>query len=253
MLASERHQQILRLLDERGSLRTVDLAQEFSVTDETVRRDLQLLADGHHLTRTHGGATCLNGRPKLQSFAERRGIRVEQKSAIAKAALSLIEPGRTYAFDSSTTSFELVRSLPDLSYRVVTNAYAVIDHLIRLDHVELISTGGRYHQKTQTFVGSDSVSALRRFNINTAFVSCVGLDAKRGASEAFEEQAGFKQVLVDMADDVVLLADSRKLGKCSEYFFGETRCFSRVITDLAADVGILDQLRDCGCEVIIAE
>lgn len=253
MLASERHQQILRLLDERGSLRTVDLAQEFKVTDETVRRDLQLLADGHHLTRTHGGATSLNGRPKLQSFAERRGIRVEQKAAIARAALSLIEAGQTYAFDSSTTAFELVRSLPDLSFRVVTNAYAVIDHVIRLDHVELISTGGRYHQKTQTFVGSDSVSALRRFNINIAFVSCVGLDAKRGASEAFEEQAGFKQVLVDMADEVVLLADSEKLGKCSEYFFGETRCFSRVITDEGADIEILDQLRDCGCGVIIAE
>ena len=152
MLAPERHNQILSLLEEKGTVRTIDLAEEFQVTDETIRRDLQILADNQQLTRIHGGASSLSGRPKLQSYTERRGLHVENKRLIAEAALELIQPGLTYAFDSSTTAFSLVSTLPDLPYRVVTNAYAVLDHLIRMENVELVSTGGRYHPKTHTFV-----------------------------------------------------------------------------------------------------
>lgn len=252
MLASERHQKILALLEERGSARTVDLAGEFDVTDETIRRDLQILADNHLISRVHGGASSLGGVRILQSYAERSTIRVGQKKAIAQAALEWILPNQTYAFDSSTTAFELVRCLPDLDFRVVTNAYAVLDHMVRKENVELISTGGRYHPKTKTFNGPESVATIRRHNINTAFVSCIGLDTHRGASEGFEAQAGFKEVLVNISEKVVLLVDSSKLGNRSEYFFTELPNISCVITDDGADQGFVDALRDTGCRVTVA-
>ena len=238
MLAPERHNQILSLLEEKGTVRTIDLAEEFQVTDETIRRDLQILADNQQLTRIHGGASSLSGRPKLQSYTERRGLHVENKRLIAEAALELIQPGLTYAFDSSTTAFSLVSTLPDLPYRVVTNAYAVLDHLIRMENVELVSTGGRYHPKTHTFVGGDSIDTLRRHNINTAFISCIGFDTERGASEGFEQQATFKERLVQFADNVVLLVDSSKFDQRSEYFFAGLEQISRIVTDknIAPDI-----------------
>ncbi len=252
MLAQERHQQILGLLEERGTVRTVDLAEEFQVTDETIRRDLQILADNFQLSRVHGGASSLNGRPKLQSFTERRAQNVDKKEAIAAAALEFIKPGRTYAFDSSTTTFALVSTMPDLPYRVVTNAYAVIDQLIRMNHAELISTGGRYHQKTQTFVGGDSINTLRRHNINTAFISCIGLDTVRGASEGFEQQATFKERLVQFADEVVLLVDSTKFKQRSEYFFAELDRISTIITDKGVPSKVVEEIENAGVKVIIA-
>lgn len=251
MLALERQQQILTLLDEQGTVRTIDLAERFAVTDETIRRDLQQLASSRLLTRIHGGASSLNGRPKLRSFSERRNSQVEAKKAIANAALEWIHPGLTYAFDSSTTAFELVCMLPDLPYRVVTNAYAVLDHLVRLEQVELITTGGRYHLKTQTFVGSESLATVRNHNINIAFVSCIGLDPQRGASEGFEEQAGFKQVLVNMAEQVVLLVDSSKVNRRSEYFFAGIESFSHIITDSDIDSKTLERLK-AHCPVTVA-
>ncbi|MBT4756979.1 MAG: DeoR/GlpR transcriptional regulator [Opitutae bacterium] len=223
MLAQERHQQILQLLEEQGTVRTVDLAEQFNCTDETIRRDFQILSDNNQLARVHGGASSLNGRPLLQSFTERRALNVEYKQAIAKAALELISPGQTYAFDSSTTAFALVSALPDLPYRVVTNAFAVLEHIARMGNVELISTGGRYHPKTQTFTRSDSYVTLQRHNISIAFISCIGLDIERGASEGFEEQAGFKEILVQLAKEVVLMVDSSKLNTCSEYFFQNSK------------------------------
>ncbi len=252
MLASERHQKILALLDEQGTARTVDLAENFAVTDETIRRDLQILADNHLISRVHGGASCLSGVRRLQSFAERTSIRVEQKKAIAKAAQEWILPNHTYAFDSSTTAMELVTSLPDLEYRVVTNAYAVIDHLVRLEEVEVISTGGRFHPKTNTFNGPESIATLRRHNINTAFISCIGLDERRGASEGFEEQAGYKEILVKMAEKVILLVDSSKLGQRSEYFFSDLRDITHIITDSEADPHFVEQLQNQGCRVTLA-
>lgn len=253
MLAQERHQRILALLEDRGTVRTIDLAEEFAVTDETIRRDLQTMEENNQLTRIHGGASSTSGRPKLQSFTERRAVEVEKKRTIAQAALQLIEPGKTYAFDSSTTAFELVTLLPDLPFRVVTNAYAVLDHLIRYTNVELISTGGRYDQKTQTFVGGDSHRAVHRYQIQTAFISCIGLDPSRGASEGFEQQAIFKEHLVEYAEKVVLLVDSNKLNVQSEYFFAELKNLTTIITDNAADPQIISKLREKGCDVQIAD
>ncbi|WP_269522843.1 DeoR/GlpR family DNA-binding transcription regulator [Coraliomargarita parva] len=252
MLAPERQQQILALLEERGTLRTIDLAEEFQVTDETIRRDLQVLAESNQLTRVHGGASSLSGRPKLQSFTERRGLQVESKKAIAQAALSLVQPGRTYAFDSSTTAFALISALPDLPYRVVTNAYAVLDHMTRMENVELICTGGRFHPKTQTFVGGESIDTLRRHNVHTAFISCIGFDTQRGASEGFEQQATYKERLVQLAESVVLLVDSTKLNQRSEYFFAGHESISLIITDSNADPKTIETLRNMGCAVEIA-
>jgi len=252
MLAQERQQQILTLLEVNGTVRTIDLAEEFQVTDETIRRDLQVLADNGQLSRIHGGAASLNGRPKLQSFSERSLINVEKKRLIARAALERVQPGRTYAFDSSTTVFELVRMLPDLPYRVVTNAYAVLEELIGREQVELISTGGRYHPKTQTFVGGDSINAMRRHNVNLAFVSCIGLDLDQGAAEGFEEQAIFKENLVQMAEQTILLMDSTKLNRRSEYFFANLSQIGGVITDSEADPSLVRRLIATGCPVHLA-
>jgi len=252
MLAQERQLQILTLLEANGTVRTTDLAEEFQVTDETIRRDLQVLADGGQLTRIHGGASSLNGRPSLHSFTERSGINVEKKRQIARASLEWIQPGRTYAFDSSTTANEMVRLLPDLPFRVITNAYSVIGPLLDREQVEIVSTGGRYHPKTQTFVGGESYHSIRRHNIDRAFVSCIGLDLDRGAAEGFQEQALFKEMLVEAAEETVLLVDSSKLGQRSEYFFASLENISQIITDGGIRPEQLDSLQRAGCSVVTA-
>ena len=253
MLAPQRQQIILSLLQDRGTVRTIELAQNFGVTDETIRRDLQSLAEVHPLKRIHGGASSLTGRPRLQSFNERQNLNVGSKTRIADTARSLIEPGHTYAFDSSTTAFALVSTLPDLPYRVVTNSFAVMEHVTRMQEVELISVGGRYHPKTHTVVGGETIDGLRRHNIHTAFISCVGYDPIRGASEGFEEQATFKTRLVQFAENVVLLVDSSKLNERSEYFFADPTEITEIVTDSAADPKLIKKIRKLGIKLTLAD
>jgi DeoR/GlpR family transcriptional regulator of sugar metabolism len=135
---------------------------------------------------------------------------------------------------------------------VLTNAYAVLDQLVSMEQIQLISTGGSYHPKTQTFISGDSYGMLRRHNINCAFVSCIGLDVNRGPSEGFEQQAVFKETLIQMAQTVVLLVDSTKFNRNSEYFFASLRDISEIITDSGADPEFVEELRTKGCTVTIA-
>ena len=171
MLAPERYQQILGRLEAQGVVRTIALAKALEVTDETIRRDLQILETEGKLTRIHGGASNQKNPFELRSFNERRNLNIGAKQAIAKAALSIIQPQHTYAFDSSTTALALIALLPDQPYRVITNAHAVMEELKNKEAIELVSTGGRYHHKTNTSVGGDSMQALRRHKVHAAFVS----------------------------------------------------------------------------------
>jgi DeoR/GlpR family transcriptional regulator of sugar metabolism len=240
-------------LDAKGVVRTIDLAEILQVTDETIRRDLQTLEVEGKLTRVHGGASGLNEKPKLRSFSERTQLHIESKEAIAATALKLIQSNRTYAFDSSTTACALVAVLPDLPYRVVTNAFAIQELLVHKKSVDLISTGGRYHRKTHTFIGGDSINTLQHHQIHTAFISCIGFDTERGASEGFEQQAIFKEQLIQYAEEVVLLVDSSKINFRSEYFFATVKQLDRIITDRGIQAEAAAAIRECGLKLTIAE
>ena len=124
--------------------------------------------------------------------------------------------------------------------------------MTRLPEVEVISVGGRYHPKTHTFVGGETIDVLRRHNVHTAFISCIGYDPKRGASEGFEEQATFKMRLAQFAENVVLLMDSSKLNHRSEYFFADPAEITEIITDSGADPKVVQRIRELGPKITIA-
>ena len=252
MLAIERHNKILNLLNQFGTVRTVDLAYDFSVTDETIRRDLQILADEEKLMRIHGGASSTTGRPTLSSFEERSSINTPRKKSIAEMALNSVQPGKTYAFDSSTTALALVYMLPNLPFRVITNALAVIQGLVNNDNIEVISTGGKYHSKTNTFIGGDSFNILRRHHVDNAFISCLGLDLERGASEGFEQQAIYKELLIQISDKVTILVDSSKINSHSEYYFSTMKNITCIITDSGIQSSAVSQIVDLGIDLKVA-
>jgi DeoR/GlpR family transcriptional regulator of sugar metabolism len=249
MLAEERQREILARLEARGSVRTVDLAEELSVTDETVRRDLQALAKTDKLRRIHGGAMRLNDRPVVLPFMERKVINVDEKRAIALLARELVQAGDTIAVDSSTTVAELVALLPGITLRVVTNAQNVLIALADQPNIELIALGGRFHPPTQSFHGLDGLRAIERFNINKLFVSCNGLDLDIGASEAYEMQAAFKQAAMDRCEQVHLLVDHSKFGQRADYFFADLNHITSVVTDARAGGEFVDRLHGSGIDV----
>lgn len=253
MLAIDRQRRILELLHGAGSLRTIETAVELGVTDETVRKDFELLEKRGELIRTHGGASRPDKLREELPFTERQAVRREEKQSIARLAASRIQANETIFLDASSTVLTLTEFLPDLPLTILTNALNVFTALADRPNLDLICTGGLFDPKSRSFIGLTAEKSLQRYNIHRLFFSGNGLHLGRGVSESNARQAAFKERVVANAEDVVFLADHSKLGRKSAFFFAEIADLSCLITDKAADPTFIQQLQASGVEVLQGE
>lgn len=251
MLAIDRQRRILKLLLKRGSLRTMETASELGVTDETVRKDFEILENRGDLIRTHGGASRPERTREDLPFNEREAVRRDEKRAIARVAASRIQPNETIFMDASSTVLTLTEFLPEIPLTILTNALNVFTALSDRPNFDLICTGGLYDPKSRSFIGLTAEKALRRHNIHRMFFSGNGLHLERGASERNARQAAFKERVVAYSEDVIFLADHTKLGLKAAFFFAEMDHINCLITDKAADPEFVKQLRAGDTEVLL--
>ncbi len=252
MLAAERHHQILKNLAESGAVKTVQLAEELQVTDETIRKDFEFLETQGRLMRTHGGAVQVERPMGDLSLTERQMMNRESKEAIAKKAAQRIKPKETIFLDASSTALAITKFLPDFPFTVVTNSLDVLKALGDLSHIDVICTGGLFEAKSRSMIGLSAARTMRRYNIHRMFFSGSGLDLKRGVSERNSRQAAFKESVIEASEDVCLLADETKLGRCTAFFFAECSDLTTLITTEEADKEILASLKKINVNIITA-
>jgi len=233
MLAAERQRQILERVRRDGTVRTTDLARDFTVTEETIRRDLDLLGRRGHLRRTHGGAMDATAPLGELSQQERESRQLEEKVAIAREAIRMISPGETILLDASTTALEFAGQLPEgLPLRVVTYSLAVVERLAaREADVEMIQLGGIYEPRGRRFSGMITENALRMLRIDRFFFSGGGLHPSLGVSEPNPDQARLKRLMLEHSNWRCALLDHSKFGVKTDYFFAAPQELEAVVTD----------------------
>ncbi|MCS6772261.1 MAG: DeoR/GlpR family DNA-binding transcription regulator [Kiritimatiellae bacterium] len=251
LLAIERQREILNLLSERGSVRVTELAEAFRVTEETIRRDLDKLEQEGRVVRSHGGAVLADVKDVPHGLRELANV--PQKEAIAREAARLVEPGDTILLDASSTAWFLARRLPNVPLTVITHSLASALALSERDQIRVISPGGTLAAVTMSFVGSESLAALRRFHARWLFMSCRAFDPARGAFDANEEQAVIRRTMMEIADERVLMVDGSKLGKRALSFIAGPNDFDRVIVDSGTDGRWLQALQGAGIRLMVAE
>jgi DeoR/GlpR family transcriptional regulator of sugar metabolism len=250
VLAIDRQRRIIELLRKAGSLRTMDTAAELGVTDETVRKDFELLEKRGELIRTHGGASGPQRIREDLPFIERQAIRRNEKQAIARLAAGRIQANETIFLDASSTALTLAGFLPDLPLTILTNALNVFTALSDRPNLDLICTGGLFDPKSKSFVGLTAEKSLQRYNIHRMFFSGNGIHLERGISESNARQAAFKERVVANSEDVVFLADHSKLGQKAAFFFAQIADLGCLITDRGADPEFIETLQGRGVEVL---
>ncbi len=253
MLSSERQEAISGLVTKLGTVRTMVLAEEFAVTDETIRKDLVILEKRGELVRVHGGATRAERSREERPLTERQLVNREEKAAIARAAVGRIQPNETIFLDASSTALTLAEVLPDMPLTVLTNAHPVFNVLEGRAQFDLICTGGLYESRSKSFIGLSAEAALKRYNIHRMFFSGNGLDLERGLSERNSRQAAFKERVIACSEDVVFLGDHTKIGEKSAFFFAKPGDLTCLVTDSGTDHSIIESLRGQGIEVVVAE
>jgi DeoR/GlpR family transcriptional regulator of sugar metabolism len=193
--APERREEILRRMREAGYVSAPELSGELCVSERTIRRDLQKLADLGLAELVYGGALVPGG--------------LTPRSPIAALALRFVEPGATIALDAGTTTAELARLLPaEGDVTVVTNSLPAMVALG--ERPSLIGLGGFHHPATRAFTGPDTIAAIGRLRDHTFFLAASGL-SDRGAYCGTPLDAETKRAFIGIAERVVLLADSSKL------------------------------------------
>ncbi|RFU61796.1 DeoR/GlpR family DNA-binding transcription regulator [Peribacillus glennii] len=249
MLVAERQRKLVEVVNDRLSIRVSELSKIFSVTEETIRRDLEKLEKENLLRRSHGGAVSIQKEQSEISYLEREITNAEDKKQIAMEAIKHIEQGDQIVLDASTTAWYMAKELPDMLLTVLTNSIKVAVELSRKEQVRVISTGGLLLPQSLSYVGPLAERSLNAYHVNKAFLSCKGVHLETGLTDTNEFQALLKKQMMGIADMTVLLADASKFGVRSFAHIADLGEIDLVITNKSIEAAIEQGVREQGTEI----
>jgi DeoR/GlpR family transcriptional regulator of sugar metabolism len=235
VLAAERKHQILAHLDRDGRVVVAELVAGLSVSEDTIRRDLQELAAQGLLHRVHGGALA-SSRDALP-YDRRLELDQEGKVALAEAAVPLLAWARTLVVDGGTTALEVARRLPaSWDGTVVTNAPPVAGVLAVHPKAEVVLVGGRLLKDEQVAVGPQAVEALRAVRADACVLGICAFHPELGVTTANDEEAHVKRAMVACSGEVVALATRDKLHAANPWVVASLDEIDHLVTDGPEDV-----------------
>lgn len=237
----------------QGRVDVAVLAAEFSITTETVRRDLTVLERHGLLRRVHGGAIpaeCLGFEPAL---ATRSGLMTAEKDQIAKAALSEVPVEGAILLDAGSTTALLAEKLPvDRELTVVTHSLTIAMALSARPNLTLMLVGGRLRGRTLAAVDAWALQILEDTVVEVAFMATNGISVQRGLTTPDTAEAMVKRAAIASARRTVLLADHTKVGNDHFVRFADVAAVDTFITDAGIDARSADELAAVGTHVVIA-
>ncbi|MEU0495243.1 DeoR/GlpR family DNA-binding transcription regulator [Mycobacterium sp. NPDC006124] len=250
--ADERHTEILRLLETDGRVESSSLTKRFGISAESVRKDLALLEDRGSLRRVHGGAVpCEPSR--AEPHVADRGVRLAEKSSIARRALRFVPDGGSLLLDAGSTTLRLAEMLPTNRGLVVyTNSWPV-GAALHARGVEVVALGGRIRPATMAAVGVLAGQALAGVNVDVAFLGTNALSFDRGLTTPDADEADVKHRMLAAARQRVFLVDSGKFGHVSHARHATLDDVDVLITDAGLTAAHRRRLRSAGVTVEVAD
>jgi DeoR/GlpR family transcriptional regulator of sugar metabolism len=252
-LGETRRSKILEWLREEGSARVRDLAQAFSVSEVTVRQDLEKLEADGHVVREHGGAYLKSVRQQVRAMALHHLEHLEEKRRIGRAAAALINDGETIILDSGSTTTEIAANI--LGHRdmtVITNALNIALMLGAEPGFDIHMTGGHFKAPTLSLSGDRSADYFRGLFVQKLFLATAALDLEAGLTYPALSDIPVKRAMIDAAETVILAADSSKIGARSFSALGGLDLVDVLVTDDAIRDEDRAAIEAAGVEVIVA-
>lgn len=253
----ERREQIASLLEVVARVSVAGLAEQFGVTDVSIRRDLTTLEEQGLLRRVHGGAVAATREHGRNAYALHARMAREEKKRIGAAAAALVKAGDVVVFDSGSTAAQVAAHISRPLRRsnaltVVTNSLPVLDEVGRWESPHLVCLGGLYLPDHQALVGPQTVADMRGLSADIVFIGCDGLTVETGLTTPHILVAEVGAVMASRGRNVVVVADSTKVGRQGFTPIVPLTEIHVLVTDRAADADQVRRARDLGIEVILA-
>ena len=250
--APQRRRVIMERLRESGFVSVTSLTQDLGVSDMTVRRDLRKLEQQGSVRVVHGGVSALHGPMHDPAFVSRSRRGAAAKKAIAETALGLVADTDTIAIDAGTTTYALAQALPhSFGGTVVTHSVPVIQLLLNRGRGTVVGLGGELLHESQAFTGQMTVDAAHGLRVSTLFLGAAAVD-ERGVYVATDRERPTKLALIDVADQVVLLADHTKFAMTAPVLLCPHDRITTLVTDTDPDRATADHLRSTGTRIVVA-
>ncbi|PFA67040.1 DeoR family transcriptional regulator [Bacillus sp. AFS015802] len=253
MFSEERREKIFEKVEKAGRVLAKDLADEFSVSIDSIRRDLSIMEEEGLIKRTHGGAIPNpKVRTKPQAPSKRYGKGTDYQHAIAKEAVLHIQEDETIFIGGASIHYVMLKYLPrHIAFTVVTNSVEIAYHLREFSNIQTYLMGGRVKSSGNITDGLANEFA-RQFTIDLSFATAGGISS-RGLTTSTPEVAIFHRTVFDNSRKVIALMEHTKLGV--ELFTGMHAItkLDLVITDEEASKDKIEMIRSQGVRTLIAK
>ncbi len=231
MLAVTRKQKIKEIILEKKSATVAELVETFSVTDETIRRDLKALEQEGVLMRSYGGAFIQSGVENQVDVNIRATVYVKEKTQIANQCKNLIFNGDTIFLDNSTTALHVAKAVADMRLTVLTNSLSIANHLKNHSNIRLILIGGTYSLSEDAFYGLIACKSLEEYYVDKAFLSCRSLSIENGITESSDFWAQLRHTAISRSKSCYIVADFSKFDQTSFVRIASFDAVDGIITD----------------------
>ena len=232
-----RQQQILELVRERGYVSIEEMAQLFVVTPQTIRRDINQLAELNLLRRYHGGA-AYDSSIENTAYAMRADQMRDEKQRIGEAIAAQIPDHASLFINIGTTTESIARALLNHNHlKIITNNLHVASILSAKDDFEVLLAGGNV-RRDGGVVGQASVDFINQFKVDFALVGISGIDEDGSLLDFDYQEVRVSQAIISNARQVFLAVDSSKFGRNAVVRLGSVALVDRVFTDAAPSAAI---------------
>ena len=256
MFLEERQAKILEMLERNGKVLVKELAEIFSVTEDSIRKDLSTLELDGKLKRTYGGAVSIKEKLQMTEANRRRISDVEAKRKIAAAAVKLMQPQDLIFLDISTISIASAQILEktETPYKILTNMVDVLVMLARNPKINLFFAGGQINQSRDGFSDVLNMKFLSSFRPDISFIGSFGVDIKKNSLTSRDTAAGVhKARMIDLSKSSYVIAESRKIGIESTYSFATLDKVDGIITEAKLSDALTTAADKLGVKIITAD
>lgn len=258
VLLDDRKLSIVELIAGHESMSVKELSKRLSVSEATIRTDLDALEKTGKIVRFHGGARLVENRIKQElDYQVRKNLNFDKKKKIGALAASMLKSSESVLLDASTTALAMAQSLRNhTDLRDVTilslGIWTTVE-LLGYENFNIMIPGGYLRHASASITGIATVDFFSGLIIQTAYLSAWGISADQGLSDRHLQEVELKKTIVEKAKEVVLLVDGSKFNQSGLAIYAPLEKISKIITDRSAPADELEKIKKLGVEIIFAD
>jgi DeoR family ulaG and ulaABCDEF operon transcriptional repressor len=251
----ERHRIILSAVQEKSVVTVQDISELTEASEATIRRDIAALHVQGKIRRVRGGAEAVHP-PQLGNLAGRpfrvsESVNSDKKRAIARAAVDLCDPGDAIIINGGTTTFQMVHFMAAHRMQVMTNSFAIAEHLVKHSKNTVTVPGGVIYREQSLILSPFDNDAIRNFYARRFFIGAQGV-GPLGIMEADAQIIQSEKKLMHQADELIVMVDSSKFHRRSSLILCGLDRVTTVITDEGVSDEAVRMIEDAGVKLVVA-